>query len=385
MPIAMASCGQACCQDIFCRLSLSSSNWTLDGVSSPSPFGAFNGRRTCLLLWAQWNLKRESKAPGAFLTVVFQRYHVFWVLCGYLPANKSCPAPSESVSPVSPVRPNRECGRFPTRVASVSAVCGMLSLRVSMQVDGRCATDGNQDVECSSLTRWCVSFTALDPAATCDTYQVQPEHAMLTGKLDAQARWSDSVSVFPISLSPAFLVGQQVWGLKCLTDPKSCIKPWWDNTKYGKLLRYSNNTMAAMQSLSTPWCPASLRESKAYWKASKSRGGFCDHHSSRISTVQRTDSFVESHNPIRLGHQGYGGYAVPQYTMVSCQPLRAAGDSVITIVRGSQRLNVPTAWWKAKIPFLGQTALTLAVFIGHYRFDCLEPLVWVRLDLRYSS
>ena len=49
LPIAMASCGQACCQDIFCRLSLSSSNWTLDGVSSP-PFGAFNGRRTCLLL-----------------------------------------------------------------------------------------------------------------------------------------------------------------------------------------------------------------------------------------------------------------------------------------------------------------------------------------------
>ena len=61
---------------------------------------------------------------------------------------------------------------------------------------------------------------------------------------------------------------------------------------------------------------------------------------------------MESHNPIRLGHQGYGGYAVPaQYTMVSCQPLRAAGDSVITIVRGSQRLNVPTAWWKAIIPF----------------------------------
>ena len=53
---------------------------------------------------------------------------------------------------------------------------------------------------------------------------------------------------------------------------------------------------------------------------------------------------MESHNPIRLGHQGYGGYAVPaQYTKVSCQPLRAAGDSVITIVRGSQRLNVPTA------------------------------------------
>ena len=60
--------------------------------------------------------------------------------------NKSCPAPSESVSPVCPVRRNRECRRFPTRVASVSAVCGMLSLRVSMQVDGRCATDGNQDV-----------------------------------------------------------------------------------------------------------------------------------------------------------------------------------------------------------------------------------------------
>ena len=146
MPIAMASCGQACCQDIFCRLSLSSWNWTLDGVSSPSPFGAFNGRRTCLLQWAQWNFKREWKAPGAFLTVVFQRYHVFWVLCGYLPANKSCPAPSESVSPVRPVRPNRECGRFPTRVASVSAVCGMLSLRASMQVNGRCATNGNQDV-----------------------------------------------------------------------------------------------------------------------------------------------------------------------------------------------------------------------------------------------
>ena len=71
---------------------------------------------------------------------------VLRVLCGYLPANKSCPAPSESVSPVSPVRRNRECRRFPTRVASVSAVCGMLSLRVSMQVDGRCATDGNQDV-----------------------------------------------------------------------------------------------------------------------------------------------------------------------------------------------------------------------------------------------
>ena len=51
-----------------------------------------------------------------------------------------------SVSPVSPVRRNRECGRFPTRVGSVSAVCGVLSLRVSMQVDGRCATDGNQDV-----------------------------------------------------------------------------------------------------------------------------------------------------------------------------------------------------------------------------------------------
>ena len=61
-------------------------------------------------------------------------------------SNKSCPAPSESVSPVSPVRPNRECRRFPTRVASVSAVSGMLSLRVSMQVDGRCAADGNQDV-----------------------------------------------------------------------------------------------------------------------------------------------------------------------------------------------------------------------------------------------
>ena len=60
--------------------------------------------------------------------------------------NKSCPAPSESVSPVSPVRPNRECRRFPTRVASVSAVCGMLSLRASMQVNGRCAADGNQDV-----------------------------------------------------------------------------------------------------------------------------------------------------------------------------------------------------------------------------------------------
>ena len=27
-----------------------------------------------------------------------------------------------------------------------------------------------------------------------------------------------------------------------------------------------------------------------HWKASKSRGGFCDHHSSRISTAQRTDS-----------------------------------------------------------------------------------------------
>ena len=159
--------------------------------------------------------------------------------------NKSCPAPSESVSPVSPVRPNRECRRFPTRVGSVSAVRGMLSLRVSMQVDGRCATDGNQDVECSSLTRWCVIFTALEPAATCDIYQVQPEHAMLTGKLHAQARWSDSVSVFPISLSPAFLVGQQVWGLKCLTGPKSCIKPWWDNTKYSRLLRYSNNTNAS--------------------------------------------------------------------------------------------------------------------------------------------
>ena len=66
-----------------------------------------------------------------------------------------------------------------------------------------------------------MSFTALEPAATCDIYQVQPEHAMLTGKLHAQARWSDSVSVFPISLSPAFFVGQQVWGLKCLTDPKS--------------------------------------------------------------------------------------------------------------------------------------------------------------------
>ena len=25
-------------------------DWALDGVSSPSPFGAFNGRRTCLLL-----------------------------------------------------------------------------------------------------------------------------------------------------------------------------------------------------------------------------------------------------------------------------------------------------------------------------------------------
>ena len=60
--------------------------------------------------------------------------------------NKSCPAPSESVSPVSPVRRNRECRRFPTRVASVSAVCGMLSLRASMQVDSRCAADGNQDV-----------------------------------------------------------------------------------------------------------------------------------------------------------------------------------------------------------------------------------------------
>ena len=60
--------------------------------------------------------------------------------------NKSCPSPSESVSPVSPVRRNRECRRFPTRVGSVSAVCGMLSLRVSMQVDGRCATDGTQDV-----------------------------------------------------------------------------------------------------------------------------------------------------------------------------------------------------------------------------------------------
>ena len=58
----------------------------------------------------------------------------------------SCPALSESVSPVSPVRPNRECGHFPTRVASVSAVRRMLSLRASMQVDGRCATAGNQDV-----------------------------------------------------------------------------------------------------------------------------------------------------------------------------------------------------------------------------------------------
>ena len=44
-------------------------------MSSPSPFGAFNGRRTCLLQLAQWHLKREWKAPGAFLTVVFQRYH----------------------------------------------------------------------------------------------------------------------------------------------------------------------------------------------------------------------------------------------------------------------------------------------------------------------
>ena len=117
-----------------------------------------------------------------------------------------------------------------------------------------------------------------------------------------------------------------------------------------------------MQSLSTPWFPANLRESKAYWKASKSRGGFCDHHSSRISTAQRTDSIMESHNPIRLGQQGYGGYAVPaQYTMVSCQPLRAAGDSVITIVRGSQRLNVPTALWKAIIPFLGPALAILSM------------------------
>ena len=42
---------------------------------------------------------------------------------------------SSSVSeckPVSPVRPNWECRRFSTRVGSVSAVCGMLSLRVSI-------------------------------------------------------------------------------------------------------------------------------------------------------------------------------------------------------------------------------------------------------------
>ena len=59
-------------------------------------------------------------------------------------------APALQISRVhlrlSPVRRNRECRRFPTRVGSVSAVCGMLSLRVSMQVDGRCATDGTQDV-----------------------------------------------------------------------------------------------------------------------------------------------------------------------------------------------------------------------------------------------
>ena len=139
MPIPTASCGQACWQDIFCRLSLSCWGWALDGVSSPSPFGAFNGRRTCLLQLAQWNSKGNEK-----------HWYFKGTVCSesLVPAltDKSCPAPSESVSPASPARPNRECRRFPTRVGSVSAVCGMFSLRVSMQVGGRCATRGNQDV-----------------------------------------------------------------------------------------------------------------------------------------------------------------------------------------------------------------------------------------------
>ena len=143
MPIAMASCGQACCQDIFCRLSLSSSNWTLDGVSSP--FGAFNGIDELVCFFED---NETSKGNGKHRVPSWQWYFK-GPMCseaGTYLTNKSCPAPSESVSPVSPVRPNRECRRFPTRVASVGAVCGMLSLRASMQVNGRCATDGNQDV-----------------------------------------------------------------------------------------------------------------------------------------------------------------------------------------------------------------------------------------------
>ena len=144
LPIAMASCGQACCQDIFCRLSLSSSNWTLDGVSSPLELSMVDE----LVCFNEHNeTSKENQKPR----VPSWQWYFKGTMCseccaGTYLSNKSCSAPSESVSPVSPVRPNRECRRCPTRVASVSAVCGMLSLRASMQVNGRCATDGNQDV-----------------------------------------------------------------------------------------------------------------------------------------------------------------------------------------------------------------------------------------------
>ena len=97
-------------------------------------------------------------------------------------------------------------------------------------------------------------------------------------------------------------------------------------TRGGQTVRYFQQTfLQAMHWIGTSglWrlcSPSSVHH--GVLPASKSRGGFCDHHSSRISTSQRTDSMMESHNPI-----------------------------------------------------FGSNGLDLAVFIGHYRFDCLEPLV----------
>ena len=106
-----------------------------------------------------------------------------------------------------------------------------------------------------------------------------------------------------------------------------------------------NNTMAAMQSLSTPWCPASLRESKAYWKASKSRGGFCDHHSSRISTAQRTDSMMESHNPI-FGSNGLdlaGFYWSLPFWLSGTTCVSAARPSIF-LIRVHPRGRISVTW-----------------------------------------
>ena len=49
---------------------------------------------------------------------------------------KSSPSLTESASPSSSGQ-NQECSRFLKSVMFVSATCGMLSLRLSMQVDGQ--------------------------------------------------------------------------------------------------------------------------------------------------------------------------------------------------------------------------------------------------------